>query len=77
MVPDGNLRESVPGHVDENVSYKVVRIVQSHVGVVNRMNRRKGRTASLSGRFRVGLGPVMLGPHALCCDWLFCRMFGE
>ena len=31
-----------PDYVDENVSDKVVRIVQSYVGVVNKMVWRKG-----------------------------------
>lgn len=41
MVRDGNLGVPVPDYVDENVSDKVVRIVQSYVGVVNKMVWRK------------------------------------
>ena len=32
----------VPDYVDENVSDKVVKIIQSYVGVVNKMVWRKG-----------------------------------
>lgn len=32
----------VPDYVDENVSTKVVKIIQSYTGVVNRMVWRKG-----------------------------------
>lgn len=42
MVRNGDLGVPVPDYVDENVSDKVVRIVQSYVGVVNKMVRRKG-----------------------------------
>ena len=42
MVRDGDLGVPVPDYVDENVSDKVVRIVQSYVGVVNKMVWRKG-----------------------------------
>lgn len=42
MVHNGDLGVPVPDYVDENVSDKVVRIVQSYVGVVNKMVRRKG-----------------------------------
>ena len=42
MVRNGDLGAPVPDYVDENVSDKVVRIVQSYVGVVNKMVWRKG-----------------------------------
>ena len=42
MVRTGDLGVPVPDYVDENVSDKVVRIVQSYVGVVNKMVWRKG-----------------------------------
>jgi hypothetical protein len=42
MVRSGDLGVPVPDYVDENVSDKVVRIVQSYVGVVNKMVWRKG-----------------------------------
>ena len=42
MVRNGDLGVPVPDYVDENVSDKVVRIVQSYVGVVNKMVWRKG-----------------------------------
>ena len=42
MVRNGDLCVPVPDYVDENVSDKVVRIVQSYVGVVNKMVWRKG-----------------------------------
>ena len=41
MVRDGSLGAPVPDYTDENVSDKVVRIVQSYVGVVNKMVWRK------------------------------------
>lgn len=41
MVRNGDLGVPVPDYVDENVSDKVVRIVQSYVGVVNKMVWRK------------------------------------
>lgn len=41
MVQDGNNGIPVPDYVDENVSDKVVRIIQSYVGVVNKMVWRK------------------------------------
>ena len=34
---DGNHGIPVPDYVDENVSTKVVRIIQSYVGVVNKI----------------------------------------
>ncbi len=42
MVRNGDLGVAVPDYVDENVSDKVVRIVQGYVGVVNKMVWRKG-----------------------------------
>ena len=42
MVRYGDLGVPVSDYVDENVSDKVVRIVQSHVGVMNMMVWRKG-----------------------------------
>ena len=42
MVRNGDLGVPVPDYADENVSDKVVRIVQSYVGVVNKMVWRKG-----------------------------------
>ena len=42
MVRNGDLGAPVPDYVDENVSGNVVRIVQSYVGVVNKMVWRKG-----------------------------------
>lgn len=42
MVKNGDLGIPVPDYVDTNVSDKVVRIVQSYVGVVNKMVWRKG-----------------------------------
>lgn len=42
MVKNGDLGISVPDYVDTNVSDKVVRIIQSYVGVVNKMVWRKG-----------------------------------
>ena len=41
MVKNGDLGIPVPDYVDENVSTKVVRIIQSYVGVVNKMVWRK------------------------------------
>ncbi|MEF2560060.1 MAG: UDP-N-acetyl glucosamine 2-epimerase [Eggerthellaceae bacterium] len=41
MEADGNHGLPVPNYVDENVSDKVVKIVQSYVGVVNKMVWRK------------------------------------
>lgn len=41
MTSDGNHGIPVPDYVDENVSTKVVRIIQSYVGVVNKMVWRK------------------------------------
>lgn len=42
MVKYGDLGIPVPDYVDTNVSDKVVRIIQSYVGVVNKMVWRKG-----------------------------------
>ena len=41
MVQNGDLGIPVPDYVDTNVSDKVVRIIQSYVGVVNKMVWRK------------------------------------
>ena len=41
LINDGNPGIPVPDYVDENVSTKVVRIIQSYVGVVNKMVWRK------------------------------------
>lgn len=41
MVRRGDLGIPVPDYVDENVSDKVVRIIQSYTGVVNKMVWRK------------------------------------
>ena len=41
MVKDGDNGIPVPDYVDTNVSDKVVRIIQSYVGVVNKMVWRK------------------------------------
>ena len=41
LIKDGNHGIPVPDYVDENVSSKVVRIIQSYVGVVNKMVWRK------------------------------------
>lgn len=41
MVKNGDLGIPVPDYVDINVSDKVVRIIQSYVGVVNKMVWRK------------------------------------
>ena len=38
---DGDDGQSVPDYVDENVSAKVVKIIQSYTGVVNKMVWRK------------------------------------
>ena len=42
LIGDGLSGIPVPDYVDENVSTKVVRIIQSYVGVVNKMVWRKG-----------------------------------
>ena len=41
LIRDGQPGSPVPDYVDENVSTKVVRIIQSYVGVVNKMVWRK------------------------------------
>ncbi|MCM1540514.1 MAG: UDP-N-acetylglucosamine 2-epimerase (non-hydrolyzing) [Blautia sp.] len=41
MNGDGELGVAVPDYVDENVSTKVVKIIQSYTGIVNRMVWRK------------------------------------
>ena len=41
LIKDGNHGVPVPDYVDENVSTKVVRIIQSYTGVVNKMVWRK------------------------------------
>lgn len=41
MEADGDCGKPVPDYVDENVSDKVVKIIQSYVGVVNKMVWRK------------------------------------
>lgn len=41
LIRDGHHGVPVPDYVDENVSTKVVRIIQSYVGVVNKMVWRK------------------------------------
>ena len=41
LIKDGHHGIPVPDYVDENVSTKVVRIIQSYVGVVNKMVWRK------------------------------------
>ncbi len=41
LIKDGQQGIPVPDYVDENVSTKVVRIIQSYVGVVNKMVWRK------------------------------------
>ncbi|MBO5731249.1 MAG: UDP-N-acetylglucosamine 2-epimerase (non-hydrolyzing) [Treponema sp.] len=42
MNRDGDLGIPVPDYMDENVSVKVVKIIQSYVGIVNKMVWRKG-----------------------------------
>ena len=41
MNAEGDLGEAVPNYVDENVSTKVVKIIQSYTGIVNKMVWRK------------------------------------
>ena len=41
LIKDGHQGIPVPDYVDENVSTKVIRIIQSYVGVVNKMVWRK------------------------------------
>ena len=42
MVQNGDIGAAVPDYVDENVSTKVVKIIQSYTGIVNTMVWRKG-----------------------------------
>jgi UDP-N-acetylglucosamine 2-epimerase (non-hydrolysing) len=42
MNAQGDLGEDVPSYVDENVSTKVVKLIQSYTGIVNKMVWRKG-----------------------------------
>lgn len=41
MNAQGDVGEDVPNYVDENVSVKIVKIIQSYTGIVNRMVWRK------------------------------------
>jgi UDP-N-acetylglucosamine 2-epimerase len=41
MGKNGDFGVDVPDYVDENVSTKVVKIIQSYTGIVNRMVWRK------------------------------------
>lgn len=41
MNEEGDIGEAVPNYVDENVSTKVVKIIQSYTGIVNKMVWRK------------------------------------
>ena len=41
MGQNGDLGVDVPDYLDENVSTKVVKIIQSYTGIVNRMVWRK------------------------------------
>ena len=41
LVKNGDYGTPVPDYTDENVSTKVVKIIQSYVGVVNKMVWRK------------------------------------
>ena len=41
MVDDNNNGAAVPDYLDENVSDKVVKIIQSYVGIINKMVWRK------------------------------------
>ena len=41
MNKNNNLGISVPDYTDENVSDKVIKIIQSYTGIVNKMVRRK------------------------------------
>ena len=41
MNAEGDLGEAVPNYVDENISTKVVKIIQSYTGIVNKMVWRK------------------------------------
>ena len=41
MHKNGDLGEAVPAYTDRNVSTKVVKIIQSYTGIVNKMIWRK------------------------------------
>lgn len=41
LVKNGDYGTPVPDYIDENVSTKVVKIIQSYVGVINKMVWRK------------------------------------
>ena len=41
MNANGDIGENVPDYVDKNVSVKVIKIIQSYTGIVNRMVWRK------------------------------------
>ena len=41
LVKNGDYGTPVPNYTDENISTKVVKIIQSYVGVVNKMVWRK------------------------------------
>ena len=41
MNKDGDLSVDVPNYVDENVSIKVVKLIQSYTGIINKMVWRK------------------------------------
>ena len=41
MNKDGDLSVDVPNYVDENVSTKVVKLIQSYTGIINKMVWRK------------------------------------
>lgn len=41
MSAQGHLGEDVPNYIDENVSVKVVKIIQSYTGIINKMVWRK------------------------------------
>ena len=42
MHQNGDDAVDVPGYVDNNVSAKVIKIIQSYTGIVNKMIWRKG-----------------------------------
>jgi UDP-N-acetylglucosamine 2-epimerase (non-hydrolysing) len=52
MVEAGDLGVPVPDYTDENVSDKVVRLVQSYVGVVDKMVWRKDARAASTRAMR-------------------------
>ena len=41
MYENGDMGLDVPAYVDDNVSVKVVKIIQSYVGIINKMVWRK------------------------------------